>query len=108
MNYSVNAVFALIEEQLRTGLTPRYEPDLPGEAEATLADISGGRVLGWEPKVDIREGLRRSIAYLRDRVAPYKVPKHVAMMPSLPRNAVGKVVKPDLVKLLATHFQPAR
>lgn len=69
VNYSVNEVFALIEAQLRTGLTPRYAPDLPGEAEATLADISAGRALGWEPKVDIREGLRRSIAYLRERVA---------------------------------------
>jgi UDP-glucose 4-epimerase len=68
VNYSVNEVFALIEAELRTGLTPRHEPDLPGEAEATLADIADGRALGWEPKVDIREGLRRSIAYLRERV----------------------------------------
>jgi len=68
VNYSITEVFALIEEQLRTGLTPRYEPDLQGEAEATLADISAGHALGWEPKVDIREGLRRSIAYLRERV----------------------------------------
>ncbi len=58
----------MIEEILQTGLTPIYKDDLPGEAEITLADISMGQALGWEPRVDIREGLKRSIGYIKDKV----------------------------------------
>jgi UDP-glucose 4-epimerase len=68
VNFSINEVRRLVEELLRTGLEPIYKPDLPGEAQATLADISAARELGWEPKVDIHEGLRRSIQYIRERV----------------------------------------
>jgi UDP-glucose 4-epimerase len=64
-NLSVNEVFELVEEQLKTGLKPIYKQDLPGEAEITLADISQAKTLGWTPKIDIREGLRRSIEYLK-------------------------------------------
>lgn len=67
-NFSVNEVFQLVEEQLKTGLRPIYKPDLPGEAQITLADISHAKSLDWEPKTDIREGLRRSILYLREKV----------------------------------------
>jgi len=34
--------------------------------------------------------------YLRDRLADYKVPRRVLVMPSLPRNATGKVLKTSL------------
>lgn len=64
-NLSVNEVFELVEEQLKTGLKPIHKPDLPGEAEITLADITQAKTLGWAPKIDIREGLRRSIEYLK-------------------------------------------
>jgi malonyl-CoA/methylmalonyl-CoA synthetase len=40
-------------------------------------------------------------AFAKERLAPYKVPKQVVLMKDLPRNAVGKVVKPELVKRLA-------
>jgi malonyl-CoA/methylmalonyl-CoA synthetase len=39
-------------------------------------------------------------AFAKERLAAYKVPKEVVSMPHLPRNAVGKVVKPELVKIL--------
>jgi UDP-glucose 4-epimerase len=68
VNFSVNEIYNLVEEQLKTDLTPRYKPDLPGEAEITLADITAARTLGWSPHVDIREGLRRSIRYIRENV----------------------------------------
>lgn len=71
-NLSVNEVFQLVEEQLNTGLTPIYKPDLPGEAQITLADIGVAKSLGWVPKVDVKEGLRRSIRYLREHVADAK------------------------------------
>jgi UDP-glucose 4-epimerase len=68
VNYSINEVYQLVEELLQTGLKPVYKPDLPGEAQVTLADITAGRGLGWQPKVDIREGLRRSVQYIQERV----------------------------------------
>ena len=68
VNSSINDIYHLVEELLQTGLKPVYKPDLPGEAQVTLADITAARELGWEPKVDIHEGLRRSIRYIRERV----------------------------------------
>ena len=68
INFSVNEVYELIERRLKTGLQPIYMPDLPGEAEITLADIAESRSLGWRPKIDINEGLYRSIEYIRDKV----------------------------------------
>lgn len=67
-NFSVNEVYELIEDLLHTGLKPVYKPDLPGEARVTLADIGNARQLGWQPRVEIREGLRRSIRYIQERV----------------------------------------
>jgi len=67
-NFSINEIFQLVEDMLRTGLKPNFKPDLPGEARVTLADITAARELGWQPKVDIHEGLRRSVQYIRERV----------------------------------------
>ena len=67
-NLSVNEVYRLVEEQLQTGLAPLYKPDLPGEAEITLADITESKKIGWSPQMGVREGLRRSICYLREHV----------------------------------------
>ncbi|HXY08605.1 MAG TPA: NAD-dependent epimerase/dehydratase family protein [Terriglobales bacterium] len=69
-NYSVNEIYEAIESLLKTGLEPIYKPDLPGEAQVTLADISSAQELGWSPRVDLREGLRRSIQYIQERVLP--------------------------------------
>lgn len=68
VNHSVNEIYELVEGLLQTGLKPIYKPDLPGEAQLTLADNTAARELGWKPKIDIHEGLRRSIQYIRERV----------------------------------------
>src|SRR4029077_7274990 len=68
INFSVNEIHELIERQLKTGLRPTYQPDLPGEAQITLADITESRGLGWRPKVSISDGLNLSIEYIRNRV----------------------------------------
>ncbi|MFL5812552.1 MAG: AMP-binding protein, partial [Bdellovibrionia bacterium] len=39
-------------------------------------------------------------SFLKERLAPYKVPKEVFFLNELPRNAMGKVVKPELKKQL--------
>jgi nucleoside-diphosphate-sugar epimerase len=68
VNHSVNEIYQMVESLLRTGLKPIYKPDLPGEAEITLADIAAAKSLGWKPRVDIKEGLKRTIDYLQSRV----------------------------------------
>ena len=73
VNFSVNEIYEKIEDLLKTGLQPLYKPDLPGEAQITLADLTSAKSLGWKPRVEIGEGLRRSIEYLRRSVVNAKV-----------------------------------
>jgi len=68
VNHSIREIFDAIEAQLRTGLAPVFAPDLPGEADVTLADLSESAALGWRPEIGLDEGLRRSIADIRTRV----------------------------------------
>jgi len=68
INFSVNEVYRLVEELLETGLKPIYRPDLPGEAQISVADISAAGELRWAPKVEIRKGLQRTIQYIGERV----------------------------------------
>lgn len=42
-------------------------------------------------------------AFAKERVAPYKVPRAVVVMDTLPRNAMGKVQKPELSRLMAAR-----
>lgn len=67
-NLSVNEVYRLVEDLLQTGLQPVYKPDLPGEAQVTLADLTAARSLGWKPRVPVREGLTRTIDYLQKKI----------------------------------------
>ena len=54
------------------GVEARVEmlPEQPGDVPITFADVSkAGRMLGYSPKVPIREGLRRVAAWYRGRHA---------------------------------------
>jgi long-chain acyl-CoA synthetase len=52
---------------------------------------------GVEPSGDTREKI---IRYMREKVAPYKVPKRIEFMDELPLSAVGKVLKRELRELM--------
>lgn len=65
MNYSVNEIYAMLSKILERDISPSFEPDLPGEAESTLADIAEAKKIGWSPNVDIREGLKGMIDYIK-------------------------------------------
>ncbi len=84
----------------------------PAEVEATLARLDGvveAAVVGVPDErmgevgkafVVQREGSdltqEQVIAFLRERLANFKVPRHVELVPDLPRNASNKVLKPEL------------
>ena len=59
-----------------------------GEKVCVVAELAPGRLLGLE---ELRD-------WAKDRLAPYKVPKDLQCLPALPRNAMGKVVKPEIKK----------
>lgn len=48
---------------------------------------------------ELEEGLLRTWA--KERLAAYKVPRRVVLVPSLPRNAIGKVLKPEVKKVVS-------
>ncbi len=68
-SYSILDIYQLLAELLGSDILPERRPDLPGEAQETLADITRARAVGWEPRVDIRTGLRQMIDYIRDELA---------------------------------------
>ena len=67
-NHSILELYRRVADLLGSAIEPEYKPELPGEAAATLADVSAARALGWEPRVDLDEGLRRSIDYIKREV----------------------------------------
>jgi len=67
-NYSVLEIYKAIDNILKTGIKPIFNPDLPGEAFQNLADISKAKELGWKPEIPLEQGLRLSIDYIRNNV----------------------------------------
>lgn len=56
-----------LAEELAVEPTIEYLPDQPGDVPITYADVvKAGRLLGYSPRVNIREGLRRFVAWYRE------------------------------------------
>lgn len=64
-SHSVRELLARIARLMNVDVEPVMADDRAEEAEATLADISAARALGWSPKVSLDDGLREMIAWLR-------------------------------------------
>ena len=75
-NYSVLEICETIANILGSDLKPEFRPNQPGEAQQNLGDIAAARALGWEPRVSLRDGLDRSIAYIREHVMPKLASAH--------------------------------
>jgi malonyl-CoA/methylmalonyl-CoA synthetase len=92
-----------IEEVLRTH---------PAVSECAVVGIDdrewGQRVCA---AVELRPGSGLELSDLREwartRLAPYKIPKALVCVPQLPRNAMGKVVKPEVAIFFARPAPPA-
>jgi malonyl-CoA/methylmalonyl-CoA synthetase len=91
--YKVSALE--IEEVLRThpqigecAVVGLADPEW-GERVAAAVELRGGGSLDLE-------GLK---AWAKQRLAPYKVPRALSVVPMLPRNAMGKVTKPEVAAL---------
>jgi UDP-glucose 4-epimerase len=63
---SLNDVLALIEELLGRPVPRTYDAGRAGDVRHSLADISLARlVLGYEPTIQLAEGLRRTLAWFQ-------------------------------------------
>lgn len=74
VNYSINEIYRMVSDLLDRHIPPARKPDLPGEAEITLADIGRARGLGWEPKTDIKTGLASAVDYIRAELRAGRIP----------------------------------
>ena len=79
----------------------RLHPAIAECAVVGLADPEWGERVA--AVVELRAGAALSLAELqpwaKERLAPYKVPRALHAVETLPRNAMGKVVKPDVAAL---------
>ncbi len=67
-NYSILEIYQTIKNLLQSPIEPQFKPDLPGEAQENLADISKAKALGWMPKTSLQEGMKISIDYIKKNV----------------------------------------
>jgi len=68
VNSSIQEIFDLVCELLGKKTEPVMKPDLPGEAQETLADITAAKSLGWKPKTELKAGLTASIRYIENEM----------------------------------------
>jgi non-ribosomal peptide synthetase component E (peptide arylation enzyme) len=89
--------------------------DHPKIADVAIVGVPDGRKLGEEvvtavvvPKEGEEVTLGELVVFLKEKdIAAYKLPKKLVSLESLPRNAVGKVLKREIRRqLVADRVQP--
>ena len=69
-----------------------------GQRVCCAVELKAGQLIELD---DLRE-------WARTRLAPHKIPKALACVAQLPRNAMGKVVKPEVTRFFAPPARPSR
>ncbi len=67
-----------------------------GQVPAAAIETRAGSALGEDELID----------FCRQRLAGYKVPRHVCLLDSLPRNAAGKLLRREVRQLLTASSAP--
>jgi acyl-CoA synthetase (AMP-forming)/AMP-acid ligase II len=73
-------------------------PD-PRKGEMPVAFVSLGDGASLDEKALLQ--------FVRSKLADYKVPRHVAVLAALPRNATGKILKTELRQMASQRWTPA-
>jgi len=67
---TLNETYARLQKLTGYSGAPKYAPERSGDIKHSLADITRARQhLGYEPKVSFEEGLERTVAWYRQRIA---------------------------------------
>jgi malonyl-CoA/methylmalonyl-CoA synthetase len=85
----------------------------PAIAECVVVGVEDAE---WGQRVccaaELRPGITLELDELKEwaraHLAPYKIPRNLACVAQLPRNAMGKVVKSEVATLFAPLVRPAR
>lgn len=65
---SINDLYSLVLELTKSDCKEMHGPAKKGEQARSVIDATKLRhELGWESKIDLREGLRRTVSYFRER-----------------------------------------
>jgi nucleoside-diphosphate-sugar epimerase len=66
---TVNELTRKMIALLGSDVEPEHVPPLKGDVRDSLADVDKARrLLGWEPEIDVLEGLERAIGWYRDNL----------------------------------------
>ena len=69
----MNQLIRMLEDITGRQAKVRFGDRVRGDARNTLADITrASQVMGWEPRMDLEEGLRRSVASVEEYYYPSK------------------------------------
>jgi len=67
INQLMQEIRALLDKE---HVEPRYVDPRPGDIKHSLADVTlAGKLLGFEPKIDLKEGLRKALGWYREHLA---------------------------------------
>lgn len=67
-NFSINEIYNEISEILNVDIKPIFEKNLDFEAQENLANINNALSVGWKPNTNLKEGLKKSIDYIKMNV----------------------------------------
>lgn len=85
--------------------------EIPGVSDVSVIGIADDK-WGETPKayIEIQAGATMTQgeieSFCRNKLAGYKVPRHVEFVDALPRNPTGKVLKKELRKMNAQGVKP--
>ena len=67
---SVNRLLELIAAEIGVEPKPTHDPATEGDIRLSEADVSLAReLIGYEPSVEIQDGVRRTVAWFRNHVS---------------------------------------
>ena len=67
-NYSIKYIYEQIQLILGSDIRPVFAENFDFEAQENLANIDKAKKIGWNPKTDLSDGLKKSIDYIKENV----------------------------------------
>ena len=65
---SIKDIYEKIRLIIGSDITPLFEANFDFEAQENLANIDKAKKIGWNPKTNLSDGLKKSIDYIKENV----------------------------------------